>query len=111
MNIRWKQRRGWPSNLIEIRHRIGAFTRNDTSFKIGITCQPRERGYKYDRLEPYYDEMIVLYETSSIKNARDLEKDLVKHYWERCDNLIDGGGGNIGAAPHYMYIVVNARER
>ena len=111
MNIRQKETTGWPSSLIALRHRIGAFTRGQADFKIGITCRPRERGYEYDRLEPYYDEMIVLYKTSSIKNARDLEKDLVKHYWKRCDNLKDGGGGNIGTAPHYAYIVVNTRER
>ena len=105
MKIRWEQRTGWPSSLIEIRHRIGAFTRNTANFKIGITCRPSIRAYEYARRKPHYDEMIVLYQTSSIKNARDLEKDLIKHYWEQCDNRYNGGGGNIGTGPHYAYIV------
>lgn len=111
MQPEWRQRTGWPSSLIEIRHRIGAFTRGKTEgktiFKIGITCRPERRGYEYDRNEPFYDRMIVLYETSSIKNARDMEKALIKHYRDQCDNLRNGGGGRIGTPPHYMYIVVN----
>ena len=55
--------------------------------------------------------MIVLYETSSIKNARDLEKQLIKYYWGWCDNRNRGGGGNIGTPPHYAYIVTSSRKR
>ena len=107
MDVRWRERTGWPSSLTELRHRIGAFTRGDSQFKIGITCRPRTRASEYDRNEPYYDEMIVLHETSSIKNARDLEEELIKYYWGWCDNRNRGRGGNIGTPPHYAYIVVN----
>lgn len=108
-NIRWRQITGWPSSLIGIRHRVGALTR-EKSFKIGITNDPRRRARQYDRNEPFYDEMIVLYKSPSIDNARTLEKKLINAYIDNdrkpSDNRNRGGQGRIGAPPHYAYVVV-----
>lgn len=81
---------------------MSGYTRK-SSFKIGITSDPDQRALRYS--SDYYNEMIVLYETSSISNVRKLEKELIEYYEGWCDNRIAGGGGNIGPRPYYLYIV------
>lgn len=97
---------GRPNQIIStLRRRISALIRADVDFKVGITNNPqaRARAYGYE-----YDEMIVLYRTSSDDFVRDLESALVYEYWYMNDNLTGGGGGGRGMPPYYLYIV---RER
>ena len=97
---------GWPSQVNStMRRRISAYTAGN-DFKIGITNNPDASAGQYDYTEPDYDEMILIYETSSIINARELESELIKHYGARCDNRIGGGdGGGSGSERYYLYIV------
>jgi len=85
---------------------ISAYTRVDraTAFKIGITCNPENRFRQ--AYADSYDKMLIVYQSSSIKNVRDLERLLVQHNRELCDNIIAGGGGNYGEPPYYMYVVL-----
>ena len=97
---------GRPNQIIStLRRRISALIRADVAFKVGITNNPqaRARAYGYE-----YDEMIVLYTTSSDNYVRDLESALVYEYWYMNDNYTGGGGGGRGMPPYYLYIV---RER
>lgn len=104
--------RGWPSQVIStLRHLVFAYMQDGTYFKIGITNDPRTRArqyeyaqYEYD--EPEYDTMLVIYETSSINNVRELEYDLIEDFRGFCDNSIGGGGGRVGVGPYYLYIVL-----
>ncbi len=89
-----------------LRRRVSAYTRKDVmrKFKIGITNNPRTRfskGYSAD-----YDEMIVLYRSSSLDSVSQVERDLIDHNQEVTRNTIAGGGGNYGAPPYYLYIVI-----
>ena len=71
MEITYAISSGWPSGITStMRRRVSGYTRR-SSFKIGITSDPDQRalGYSDD-----YSEMIVLYETSSISNARKLRE-------------------------------------
>jgi hypothetical protein len=73
-------------------------------FKIGITCNPESRwdnAYKSD-----YDEMIVLYQSSSIESVSQVERDLIEHNQHLTKNRIAGGGGGIGTPPFYLYLVL-----
>lgn len=98
---------GNPNDIVSsVLRSISAYTRFDrvSSFKIGITCNPENRFRQ--AYADSYDKMLVVYQSSSIKNVRDLEYLLVEHNRELCDNIISGGGGNYGEPPYYMYVVV-----
>lgn len=98
---------GAPSQAIStLRRRISAFTRDGTPFKIGITSDPYRRKSQYED-DTDYDEMIVLYRTSSDRYQRQLEQTLIDDYWDECDNSIQGGGGRPASGPsYYLYIVI-----
>lgn len=106
MEIYNETQAGWPSQVDPtMRRRVSAYT-GGNDFKIGITNNPHASAGQYDYTEPDYDEMILIYETSSIINARQLESELIKHYGANCDNRIGGGeGGNLGSGRYYLYIV------
>ena len=102
MEITYAINSGWPSQITStMRRRVSGYTR-DASFKIGITSAPNQGAAYYSN---DYDEMVLLYETSSISNVRQLEKELIEYYEGWCDNEIAGGGGSIGTQPYYLYIV------
>lgn len=106
MSVRYEQETVRPSDVLTtISRRIGAYSRASLveRFKIGISNNPSRRwreAYKYA-----YDEMIVLYSSSSISNVSILENLLVERNFDLCDNLIAGGGGSIGEPPYYLYLV------
>jgi hypothetical protein len=98
---------GRPSEVAStLRRRVSAYTRKELvrGFKIGITNDPRGRfsnGYARD-----YDEMVVLYRSSSLDSVSQVECDLIEHNKEITKNRIAGGGGNYGDPPYYLYIVL-----
>lgn len=106
MSVYYEYETGRPNDVLTtIARRISAYSRLMLveRFKIGISNNPGRRWretYKYA-----YDEMIVLYSTTSISNVSILENLLVERNFDLCDNLIAGGGGNIGEPPYYLYLV------
>lgn len=52
--------------------------------------------------------MIVLYQTSSPRNAQVLESALIDHYWDSTGFLNEkgGGAGPVGTGDYYVYLVV-----
>ena len=96
---------GSPSQVSSaLLRKLSAYTRRDRvrRFKIGITNHPHRRysqAYSAD-----FDEMIVLYQTSSINFVSALEADLVEHNWEFTENEVAGGGGGIGAPPYFRFL-------
>lgn len=106
MSVQYDYETGRPNEVLTtITRRVGAYTRRNLveRFKIGISNNPDRRwreAYKYA-----YDEMLVLYCSASISNVSILEDLLVEQNFDLCDNLIGGGGGNIGEPPYYLYLV------
>ena len=100
---------GWPSGLDTMNYRISALTRRWSEFKIGITNNP-ERRWR-EEYEGQYDEMTVVYETSSRRNAATLETWLIDYYKahsslaEKLNNDRRGGGGPKGEGWYYVYVV------
>jgi hypothetical protein len=98
---------GRPSEVVSgVLRSISAYTRRDRvrGFKIGITNDPERRfreGYAHA-----YHKMAVVYQSASIDNISELERLLIEHNYELCDNIISGGGGNYGDPPYYLYVVV-----
>ena len=100
---------GRPSMVAStMRRRVSAYTREDLvrGFKIGITNNPNSRWSKY---RTNFDEMIVLYQSSSLESVSEVERDLIAHNQEITKNRIAGGGGNYGDPPYYLYIVLRNR--
>jgi len=104
VDIRQNIETGWPSG-ISLHQRISAYIRDGRarSFKVGITNNPYARAANYGS---EYDEMILVYETSSDKNLREVERILTAYYTGWSDNRNDGGGGRRGDGPYYVYVVL-----
>lgn len=103
---------GRPHKVVSsVIRKISAYTRSGKVryFKIGITNYPRRRFN--EEYKKSYDEMIVLYKSTSIASVSQLEVDLVSHNKELADNIIAGGGGNYGDPPYYLYLVIKHKAR
>ncbi|MBV5347410.1 GIY-YIG nuclease family protein [bacterium] len=110
MNVRYAIQAGWP-NQLNLHQRVSAFTHAGrvASFKIGITSDPGRRASVYTANGTRYEEMVVLYSTSSKRNVREMEQILVQYFREneRMDNDNAGGGGLICEdGPYYLYITL-----
>ena len=105
-NIYYDFNTGWPSQIMStLLRRVSQYRLYSPRLKIGITSNPEGRAYQYDYNFGIYDEMILIYSTSSDSNVRTLEAALIEYYWDVCDNSIGGGGGSRGLPPYYLYIV------
>jgi hypothetical protein len=98
---------GRPEEVVsDVLRSISAYTRRDRArgFKIGITNDP-ERRFREAYAHAYH-KMAVVYQSSSINNVSQLERELIEHNQGLADNIISGGGGNYGTPPYYMYVVI-----
>lgn len=76
---------GRPNDVLSsVLRSISAYTRVDraTAFKIGITCNPENRFRQ--AYADSYDKMLVVYQSSSVNNVRDLERLLLSSITENC---------------------------
>ena len=97
---------GKPSMVAStLRRRVSAYTRENLGrrFKIGITNDPDARFSKYGAA---YHELVVLYRSDSLDSVSEVERDLIDHNEGITKNRIAGGGGNYGAPPYYLYLVL-----
>ena len=88
---------------LSIQRSIINYSKNH-SLKIGITSKPKSRASKYNN-ETNYDEMIVLFKSSSKSVIRSFEKFLIDKNWAIIDNEIGGGGGPLRDGPFYLYVI------
>lgn len=98
---------GHPDGALPtLRRRVGQYTRNVGEFKIGRTSTPEARANQPDYADGY-DEMIVIYKTNSAAYVNDVERDLIDYFNAHDDNrnFRGGGGGPLGRAPYYVYLV------
>lgn len=123
MNIRDECETGWPSGVrlqqrvaayvredrlrnYSLPHRVKAYVRDEPlrRYKVGITSDPPTRAGRYGA---QYDEMILVYRTSSNDHVRELESVLTEYFGDDCDNEISGGGGRQAIKGRYfLYVVV-----
>jgi diadenosine tetraphosphate (Ap4A) HIT family hydrolase len=102
--VRYEIETGWPSGLA-LQRRISAYARVDRaySFKIGITGRPKARWA--ERYRSTYDEMVVIYSTSSEKHVKQIEREMTDFFDGYSDNIVAGGGGGPAGPPFYLYVV------
>jgi hypothetical protein len=111
MDIIYDLRTGWPSKH-DLTRRVSAYARSDrcTAFKIGITGNPKKRAQIYRANGADYGRMIILYQTSSEKNIREMERVLCELYSGISENSNKGGGGKLSLEKkYYLYIILKAR--
>jgi len=126
MRISYEDETGWPS-AGNLEQRVAAYVRNGRlreysrlaqvvaairraelrGFRVGITNSPSGRAALYGT---QYDEMICIYRTDSLKNARKWEEHLIEYFRERADNLYLGGGRSAEDGPYYVYVCRNGRD-
>ncbi len=106
-SIQYRIIKGHPYDVLPtLKRRVGRYTRNVGEFKIGRTSTPKARANQADYASAY-DEMIVIYETAIVSHVNEVERELVGYFSAHDDNrnFRGGGGGPLGRAPHYIYVV------
>lgn len=109
MEISYSESTGTPSNVsTELKQRISQYIRGYSEFRIGKTNDPEARARAYVAQGDDFDQMIVLYQTSSVKNGQVLESDLIDLYWESAgfQNERGGGAGAKGVGVQHVYLLV-----
>ena len=109
MEIKYnKLQSGWPRQVDKKLHDEISNCTKRQRFKIGITNNPERRASQYRYND--YRLMHILYETSSIDHARELEKNLIAQFRDKCknrlENIIGGGSGRPSDGMYYLYVVV-----
>ena len=100
---------GCPKDLLpNLKRSISQYANNASYIKIGITCNPRTRWNRHKKNDPRWSKMVIVYRSTSFKNTRLIEEELVNWTWEREEswNFIGGGGGNIGTGLQYVYFLI-----
>lgn len=106
IHVRWNERAGHPDDVIStLKRSVGQLAKNVGSFKIGRTCDPEARAGARDYAK--FDELIVIYETTSAEHVNDVERELIEYYETHYDigNFRGGGGGPLGHPPYFVYVV------
>ena len=103
MRVIDRSRKGRPRQIVPVLGQLlTRYSRTTPHQKVGITSNPRQRsqwsGYRD------YDEMVLVYRTTSENYARRVEIELIEGWCHMLDNE-QLGGGQLGAPPHYVYIV------
>ena len=102
--VRYEVSTGAPSEVQEeLRRAVAGYARGASGYMIGRTSNPASRSSAPEYVD--YDEMIVVYQTDSIGNADTVEEELIE-FFDDSDNFRGGGGGPVGDAPYYVYVVV-----
>ena len=109
MQIRREQETGRPNEVDRpIRRRMDLFVRSGTSFRIGVTSDPTRNVSQHSGL---YDEIVVLYKTGGQKWVRDMKRDLVNDYWNKCCNTVRGIGRPLARSRSYYLYVARAKGK
>jgi hypothetical protein len=106
VQVSWNERAGHPDDVIStLKRSVGQLTKKVGSFKIGRTCDPDARASARDYAK--YDELIVIYKTTSAEHVNDVERELIEYFETHDDigNFRGGGGGPLGRPPYYVYVV------
>lgn len=107
--IWWNWYSGHPSiALPSMRRALGQYLRQASNFKIGLTNDPERRWY--ERYQYDWDQMIVIYRTTSWRYVAEIEDALIQYGWDRyldrSWNQYSGGGGvREGFSEYWVYIV------
>ncbi len=105
---------GYPSQVKEdLSRMVKRYAKGGIPHKVGASSDPLKRFIRHLSDDPGWREMKVLYETSSIKNVRLIEDELIGICKEFdidlvSENKVRGGGGvKEGKKQYYVYILLD----
>lgn len=99
--LKYDYKIGWPKNIItRLNISAGLYRRNYKYVKIGITSYPERRFCEHKKSCRFkWNKMVVVYRTTSIKNANEVEKWFIEN---RRDLVNEWGGySNMCDSPYY----------
>lgn len=105
--VEWNHVEG-PLSRVEstLRRKVGAYGRHYASIYIGATYDPITREQQH-RAHGRGTELITLWRTTSYRNAKHAEKELIKWGWNRIENPWGGGGGlSRDKGEYFIYVLV-----
>jgi hypothetical protein len=89
-----------------LKRTVAAYLRNGYKVKIGITNNPERRSYEHGQTRKW-KQMIIKYQTSSVRYINEIERIIIEHHWDYIENEVAGGGGPNGKeGPYYLYILL-----
>lgn len=93
-----------------LRRRVRVFTKKWCWVKIGITNNPEIRADQHERVDPDWELMVVLWETTSARMIRRAESVTIDYLAEHLENMIGGGGGRQATVgPYFLYVLLSER--
>jgi hypothetical protein len=98
---------GWRVSADDVRRKVDRLTKDARAMWVGIASsgddgvRARWNG-KYKALG--MTSIAVVYSTDSDHFRREIERDLVDEFGDRCDNRTGGGGGGVGVPPYSVYV-------
>lgn len=99
-------KKGWPKDIVKSLNRsLGQYRRRHGAVKVGITANPKRRFNEYCYREGI-KQMVVIYKTSSINNANNLEKWFIENRWDILENQWEGYSPMTTKGPYYAYFVM-----
>ena len=108
MQIRWNYIQGSFSQVEEsLRRTLGQLSRHHDVLYVGATYDPITRAKQHRRRDTYWSELILLWRTTSYRNAVKAEKTLIDWARENVENLKDGGEGlKPDGEEYFIYVLV-----
>lgn len=100
--LKYDYKIGWPKNIItRLNISAGLYRRNYKYVKIGITSDPERRFCEHKKSCQFkWNKMVVVYRTTSIKNANEVEKWFIEN---RRDLVNEWGGYSNMCDSQYYY--------
>lgn len=110
MTVRWLDYVGHANECLRaLRITVGQLARRSERIKIGLTIDPYRRWVEHSR-DALWEELVVIYSTTSRKYCGSAESALIQHciarHGPKMWNERDGGGGlRYDAQRYYIYVL------
>ena len=106
--VEYKYWTGHITDVLESLNRsIGQYKSHYSTVKIGITGRDPQIRFNEHKRDKGWERMIVLYKTSSIYNANQIEALLINQHFYDIVNQRSGGGSDLSPyGDNYLYVLL-----
>lgn len=107
--VEFNHETGHPNVIAEtLNRKVGQYLSSSMAVTIGITGRdPHERFREHLQKDSKWRRMVIIYSTTSEKNANEIERRLVKKFWNKIQNMRRGGGSSLSfCGDNYVYILI-----